>query len=88
MAPNDVVAVPASLPVKQLVLQYFLGPAPQRHRAYPVVDAENRLLGVVTTGDLLEEWMVNLLSAAEAEPDRANPIIAFDLVTRAGDRVS
>ena len=79
---GEVVSVPASLPVKQLVLQYFLGSAGQRHRAYPVVDLDNRLLGVVTTGDLLEEWMVDLLTAAESGPERAEPIITFDLVTR------
>src|SRR5262249_15056365 len=56
-----VVTIPASLPVKDLVADYFLSKGPDRHQGYPVVDAEQNLLGVVTRGNLLDEWVISLL---------------------------
>jgi chloride channel protein, CIC family len=77
---TDVVTVPGSLPIKQLLLLYFLGHGPKKHQGYPVVDEAGRLLGVVTKADLLEEWMRNLVDGGTTDTGHASPIIAFDLV--------
>ena len=68
---KDVVTVPASLPVKELLRQYFLGTGKQPHQAYPVVDADGRMLGVVTRANLLEDWIAAALADATAQASRA-----------------
>ncbi len=80
----DVVCVRESLPIQQLIKQFFFGPAAKRHKGYPVVDALGRLLGVVTKADLLDEWFSTRLLAGDASTDgqHTSPIITFDLVTR------
>jgi CBS domain-containing protein len=80
---SEVITVPATLPVQELVWKYFLGGGPTPHQAYPVVDADGRVLGVVTRTDLLEGWVATALAegapAAQADP---HPIIAYDLIQR------
>jgi H+/Cl- antiporter ClcA/CBS domain-containing protein len=49
---RDVATVPAALPVRELIQQYFGGR--QQYRGYPVVDGGGRLLGIVTQDDLIE----------------------------------
>jgi H+/Cl- antiporter ClcA len=78
-----VVTVPASLPMARLVKEYFLGSTQQIHQGYPVVDQDDKLLGVITKSNLLHEWF----SAVHGEPGKSLPqvdtIISYDLVERA-----
>jgi CBS-domain-containing membrane protein len=81
---REVTAVPASLPVQELLWHYFLGDGRRPHQAYPVVDADGRVLGVVTRTDLLESWIATALAKGAAEARAAlGPIIAYDLIHRA-----
>jgi CBS domain-containing protein len=80
---RDVVTVPASLPVTELLRHYFLGGGKRPHQAYPVVDEAGRIIGVVTRTNLLEDW----IAAALADGDRQGPsaldlIITYDLIHR------
>jgi H+/Cl- antiporter ClcA len=79
---TEVVTVPASLPVRELVHQYFLGETHHKHQGYPVVDGQGRLLGVVTKSNLLNDWIAAVLRG-DPEGDIAAPIITYDLLTRA-----
>jgi H+/Cl- antiporter ClcA len=76
-----VVSVQGSLPIQNLVLDYFVGPAAKRHQGYPVLDDHGSLLGVVTKADLLDEWIANRLVSGDA--NRLSPIITYDVVNRA-----
>jgi len=75
----DVIAVPASLPVKALLRDYFLGTAHHRHQGYPVVAENGELLGIVTRSDLLDEWIAARDAGHELESEA---VIAFDLIRR------
>jgi CBS domain-containing protein len=79
---REVVTVPASLPVKDLLGQYFQGAGPNQHQGYPVVDTDGTILGVITRSNLLEDWVSPALaqSGSNLTPD---PIIAYDLIHRA-----
>jgi CBS domain-containing protein len=79
---TDVVAIPASLPVQELLRQYFLNPD-QRHQGYPVVDGAGKLLGVVTRRDLLDDWVALALAGDHDDATSLDPvIITYDLLTR------
>jgi chloride channel protein, CIC family len=78
MSPQ-VVTVPANLPLRELVQHYFLGGGRPKHQGYPVVDADGRLVGVLTKSDLLDDWMADLLRG-DAGP--GPPVIAYDLLAR------
>ncbi len=79
---SDVVVIPANTPVKKVLEDYFLGGGQQAHQAYPVVNTADKLLGVITRRNLLEDWLsVKLLDAADEGPAK-NLIIAFDLIHR------
>ncbi|HEV3416564.1 MAG TPA: chloride channel protein [Pirellulales bacterium] len=84
----DVVTVPAALPIRELVLQYFSGHGPRKHQGYPVVDEAGRLLGVITKTDLLDEWMLRLAAGADGTDGHLSHIIAFDLVNRSPITIS
>ena len=79
---THVVTVPASLPVRELVQQYFLGGTHHKHQGYPVVDAQGRLLGVVTKSNLLDDWVAAVLKGGSDGDIAAGPIITYDLLTR------
>jgi chloride channel protein, CIC family len=80
---KDVVTIPASLPVQELLHKYFQGSGSLKHQGYPVVDAAGNLLGVVTRRCLLEDWVVAALGKAGAEGGQAaGPIVAYDLIAR------
>jgi H+/Cl- antiporter ClcA len=80
---TDVVVIPASMPVKVLLSEYFFGAGLKRHQAYPVVDANGSLLGVVSRTNLLEEWVsLGLVSSSADDPGGRDIIIAFDLIHR------
>ena len=77
----DVVTVPASLRLADLVRDFFLNPGPRRHPAYPVLDAAGRFLGVVTRSNLLEHWLLARADRpADHPPFGHGPIIAYDLI--------
>jgi H+/Cl- antiporter ClcA len=79
---TDLVSIPASLPVKKLQ-QYLLISMNKKHQGYPVVDAEGRLVGVITRTDLLEEWLGVTLKAGDGQDLAAmDLIIAYDLIRR------
>jgi CBS domain-containing protein len=73
-----VVTIPASLPVRQLMHQYFLNSSATRHQAYPVLDANGDLLGIVTKANLVEEWL-QVLTSGGTESD-FGAIITYDLL--------
>lgn len=77
----SVETVPASMPVKKLVLEQFFDRGWRKHQGYPVVDARGELLGVVTKANLLDEWLAMLLRS-EGGDFAIAPIITYDLLTR------
>ena len=78
----EVVTVPAKTPVQQLLHDYFLGGAGKGHQAYPVVDSDGKLLGVITRRNLLEDWVSPSLSKPDAGAPTGGLILAFDLIHR------
>jgi H+/Cl- antiporter ClcA len=81
---KPVVTIPASLPVSELLARYFLAAGPEHHQGYPVVDANQGLLGMVTRSNLLEHWVLEFLARTPEKggAGTAAPIIAFDLIER------
>jgi CBS domain-containing protein len=77
-----VVTIPANMPVKRILHEYFLGNESKVHQAYPVVDGDKRLLGVITRRNLLEDWVSMSLGKPDAEGPGKDLIIAFDLLHR------
>ena len=81
---TDVVTVPAVLPLRELIRNYFLSPGPRKHRGYPVLGKDGRFLGVITESNLLEHWLVALTGGAGGlDPLGSTPIIAYDLIETA-----
>ena len=78
----EVVTVPAKTPVQQVLRNYFLGGGGKGHQAYPIVDADGRLLGVITRRNLLEDWVAESLSKPEGDGPGKDLIIAYDLIHR------
>jgi H+/Cl- antiporter ClcA len=76
-----VVTVPAALPARELLKNYFLGGSHEKHQAYPVVDAAGHLVGVLSRRNLLEDWLTPALTA-EGAGGPADLIIAYDLIHR------
>jgi H+/Cl- antiporter ClcA len=80
---HDVITIPATAPVKELVQEYFFAPDGRRHQGYPVVDAAGRLVGVVTRSNILQQWIANIgKSDAPGGFTVEEPVIAIDLVER------
>jgi CBS domain-containing protein len=81
---TNVITIPASMPVVELLKGYFQSGGMHRHQGYPVVDERGQLLGVITRTNLLEDWVGRGLNA-ELSSDVAmmNVIIAYDLIQRA-----
>src|SRR5262249_23687448 len=75
----EVITVPASTPVRELLTAYFFSSGSRRHPGYPVVDRAGRLLGVITRSNFLDHWTDALLGGRDAF---SGPIIAYDLVDR------
>jgi len=80
MSPH-VVTVPSSLPASQLLKDYFLGDARGLHQAYPVVDGEGRVVGVISRTNLLDGWISDavVFTGERDAGKRLDPIIAYDL---------
>jgi H+/Cl- antiporter ClcA len=80
---TEVVALPASLPLKEVLRQYLLAGGPRKHQGYPVVDADSNLVGVITRTNLLEDWLGARSNGPDGpEAPSAGPIIAYDLILR------
>jgi H+/Cl- antiporter ClcA len=75
---TDVITIPASLPVADVLEQFFLSEGAPKHQGYPVVDHAGHLVGMITRRDLLQEWLAAALAGSEAQ--HFAPLIAFDLV--------
>ena len=81
---TDVVTVPASLPARDLIRDYFLGQSSRKHSCYPVLGREGQFVGMITESNLLDHWLV-----VGADGDRnseglgRSPIIAYDLMNPA-----
>jgi len=78
---TDVITIPARTPVSEMLRDYFLVASGKAHQAYPVVDAEGKLLGVITRPNLLEDWVEVALNK-ESEGQSTDFIIAYDLIHR------
>jgi H+/Cl- antiporter ClcA/Mg2+/Co2+ transporter CorC len=63
-----VVTIPESLPASEIYDRYFS--SSQKHRGFPVVDANGHLLGILTVSDLMEMSL--------SEPDQT--LVARDLI--------
>ena len=75
---RDVVTLPHSLPVKQLLEQYFEGGNGHKHQGYPVVDDLGRLIGIVTRSNLLEPSLVEAINAlVVADILEREPVTAY-----------
>jgi len=80
---TEVVAVPAALPVRDLLSQYFFGGGRPMNPGYPVVDKLGNLLGMITRSDLLEHWITGLIDGSkEADVLDKGAIITYDLISR------
>jgi H+/Cl- antiporter ClcA len=79
---TEVVTVPASLPVRELLSRFFFGGGRPKHPGYPVVDKLGNLLGVITRSDLLEHWITGLIDGSKVGDLLGQPIIAYDLIGR------
>jgi CIC family chloride channel protein len=78
---KQTVAIPAGLPIVEVLHNYFEAGSTDKHQGYPVVDPSGKLVGVLTRGSLLEEWLSGGLQSGDVE-SRANLIIAYDLLHR------
>jgi CBS domain-containing protein len=74
---EEVVTVPASMPIHDLMTRYFFGGGPGRHPGYPVVDRSGNLLGVVTRSSFLDHWSDALIDGGSIG---MGPIITYDLI--------
>ena len=77
---TDVASVPASMPIRDVMTQHFFGGGAHNHPGYPVVDRNDKLLGVITRSNFLEHWSSALLDGDG--PIGEGPIIAYDLIHR------
>jgi CIC family chloride channel protein len=81
---KEAVTVPASLPANELLRNYFLGAGQRPHQAYPVVDSDGHILGVVTRANLLEDWIAAALADGDGKAESGlDLIIVYDLIHRA-----
>jgi H+/Cl- antiporter ClcA len=78
---KEVVTIPASTPVKELMGSYFFGGSKPRHQGFPVVDANGHVLGMVTRANLLEHWTTAMLDPASSKGDMY-PFITYDVLDR------
>jgi H+/Cl- antiporter ClcA len=81
---TNVITVPATMPVFEVIRRYFQPGVPHRHQGYPVVDESGRVLGVITRSNLLHDWVTRGLGGENAtDLVSMHLIIAYDLIERA-----
>jgi CBS domain-containing protein len=80
---TDLVTVNASMPLKELISEYFFGSGQMKHQSYPVVSHNGKLLGLVTCSRVLAEWSAAMGNVADM-PDFTglDAIVASDLIER------
>jgi CBS domain-containing protein len=64
---REVVTLPYSMPVKQVLEQFFDGANGRKHQGYPVVDDRGRLVGIVTRSNLLDPALLDPVSVLVAD---------------------
>ena len=75
---RGVVTLPHSLPVKQVLDQYFAEASGRTHQGYPVVDGRGRLIGIVTRSMLLEPSLFESINAlVVADILEREPVTAY-----------
>ncbi|HUJ75219.1 MAG TPA: CBS domain-containing protein, partial [bacterium] len=67
---RDVLSIPGAMPIREVLQKYFTGP--HGHLAFPVLDGQGRLLGMLAARDVLEL----------RPEDLERSIVAADLVAR------
>ena len=78
----DVVAILATLPVDDLLRQFFLDKGGRKHQGYPVIDPTGHVVGVITKSDLLEDWLNTWAAVGPGAAVVQHPIICYDLISR------
>jgi CBS domain-containing protein len=80
---QEVVTIPATAHVKELMEAYFFAGDGRKHQGYPVVDKDGRLVGMVARSNILKQWIASIGKGSGAgELSGAEPIIAYDLIER------
>jgi CBS domain-containing protein len=79
MMSQNVITIPASAPVKELVDTYFFSDDGRKHQSYPVVNRDGRLVGMVTRSNMLKQWIDGMATGDLAD---THPIVALDLIER------
>jgi CBS domain-containing protein len=82
---KEVITVPASAPVREMMEDYFFSADGRKHQSYPVVDPDGRLRGMIARSNMLKEWIAEIGAVgAEGAPGPAgsHSIIALDLIER------
>ena len=80
---KDVITIPATAPVRDLMKQFFIPGAARKHQSYPVVDKNGNLIGMVARSNLLAEWTDAMMKAGpDGSAGEAEAIIAYDLIER------
>jgi H+/Cl- antiporter ClcA/CBS domain-containing protein len=75
---TDVPPVLASMPVRELAALMATGHPLARHYALPIVDADGRLAGIITRGDVVKRLEVEPESAATVlEAGAADPVVCY-----------
>jgi H+/Cl- antiporter ClcA len=78
---EQVVIVPATLPVSRLLNEFFYRDGQPKHQGYPVVDEKGTLFGVVTRSSLLAHWVSARFNGSNhGGPLELDPIITYDLI--------
>jgi H+/Cl- antiporter ClcA len=77
---REVVTLPHSMPVKQMLEQFFDGGNARKHQGYPIVDDRGRLTGIVTRSNLLDASLVDPVAALVADD-----ILERELVTASAE---
>jgi H+/Cl- antiporter ClcA len=79
---SEVIAIPAALPVHDVLKTFFQSEGANKHQGYPVVDPSGTVLGVLTRGNLLEHWATAEFQRDGADEAATRAIIAYDLLHR------
>jgi len=78
---TEVVTVAASMPLRELVRDYFSTSGRNHHAGYPVLGRDAKFLGIVAQSHLLDYWLraTNASDNGAGSPG-VDPIIAYDLM--------
>ncbi len=71
--------IPTTMTVDEFGSRFLTGRTPLKHQAFPVMDSNNHLVGIVTRGDVLSHW-VDVEKDGEtpiADICSRNPVVTF-----------